>query len=100
MGRLTGIRLVCVALASASVPAVACAQTAPNQSAPSPKNPSDSDGDQTLSDRLSRDKGVIRPPDVEAPNGIEKTPPEQPGRTMPVIPPPGSPGGDPSVEPK
>lgn len=50
-----------------------------------------------LSDELARSNGVICPPSeldpdihVPAPGG---------GRT-PVIPPPGSPGGDPSVQPK
>ena len=54
---------------------------------------------ENLSDRLSRDKGVIRPPDVERPNGIEKLPPET-GSKMPVIPPPDGPAGNQNVEPK
>jgi hypothetical protein len=52
-----------------------------------------------LSDQLDRNKGVIEPPPtgdagihVEAPN-------PDPGTTK-VIPPPGTPGGDPTVEPK
>ena len=53
--------------------------------------------DRTLSDKLAQSKGVICPPphvdqDIKAP-----TP--QGGR-MPVIPPPGSPGGNPNVQPK
>lgn len=52
---------------------------------------------QDLSDKLARTDGVICPPanvdqDIQAP-----TPG---GGSMPVIPPPGSPGGDPSVRPK
>ena len=51
----------------------------------------------TLSDQLARSDGVICPPshvdsDIRAP-----TPP---GGAMQVIPPPGSPGGDQSIQPK
>jgi hypothetical protein len=51
---------------------------------------------QTLSDKLAQTNGVICPPDVD-PN--IKAPAPDTGK-MPVIPPPGSPGGDPSVQPK
>jgi hypothetical protein len=51
----------------------------------------------TLSDQLSRSNGVICPPAGIDP-GIS-APPTGRG-VMPVIPPPGSPGGDPSVVPK
>ncbi|MEA2875943.1 MAG: hypothetical protein QOF14_1139 [Hyphomicrobiales bacterium] len=51
----------------------------------------------TLSDQLAESKGVICPPaGVDA--GIQQRPPE--GGAMKVIPPPGSPGGNPSVQPK
>jgi hypothetical protein len=50
----------------------------------------------TLSDKLSQGGGVICPPDVDP--GIKAPAPET-GK-MPVIPPPGSPGGDPNVQPK
>jgi hypothetical protein len=50
-----------------------------------------------LSDRLARSDGVICPPDrVDS----EIRAPTPPGGAMPVIPPPGSPGGDQSVKPK
>lgn len=50
-----------------------------------------------LSDRLERDQGVIAPPSGIAPdNSIV---PSDPGRIR-VIPPPGSPQGDPAVQPK
>jgi hypothetical protein len=50
------------------------------------------------SDKLARTEGVICPapehdPDIRAPA-------PQNGSNMPVIPPPGSPGGDPAVRPK
>ena len=51
-----------------------------------------------LSDKLARSDGVICPPDRVDPE-IKQPAPES-GGTMSVIPPPGSPGGDPSVRPK
>ena len=50
-----------------------------------------------LSNRLARSDGVICPPPGVDPE--MKLPTPDTGRT-PVIPPPGSPGGDPSVRPK
>jgi hypothetical protein len=51
---------------------------------------------ESLSDKLARTDGVLCPPNVDP--GIKAPTPEV-GR-KPVIPPPGSPGGDPSVQPK
>jgi hypothetical protein len=51
-----------------------------------------------LSDRLSQHQGTITPPNVDP--GMKVTPPGRTGASMPVIPPPGSPGGNPSVVPK
>lgn len=53
--------------------------------------------DRSLSNKLARSEGVICPPQQVDPGMTKPTPP---GGTMPVIPPPGSPGGDPSVQPK
>jgi hypothetical protein len=50
----------------------------------------------SASDKLSRGEGVICPPNIDP--GI-KVPTPDAGK-MPVIPPPGSPGGDPNVRPK
>ncbi|HEY4405041.1 MAG TPA: hypothetical protein VGN55_10325, partial [Xanthobacteraceae bacterium] len=50
----------------------------------------------TLSDKLAQTDGVICPPNVDP--DIRAPTPQ--GGTMPVIPPPGSPGGDPTVRPK
>jgi hypothetical protein len=55
-----------------------------------------SDG-KTLSERLARSDGVICPPDHVDPEIKQTTPPAGP---MPVIPPPGTPGGDPTLRPK
>ena len=51
---------------------------------------------QSLSDKLDQSNGVICPPNVDP--GMKA--PTPPGGKMPVIAPPGSPGGDPSVQPK
>ena len=52
---------------------------------------------ENLSDKLARTEGVLCPPANVDPE-IHEQPPAG-GRT-PVIPPPGSPGGDPTVRPK
>ena len=53
--------------------------------------------DKSLSNKLARSDGVICPPSNVDPEIKATTPP---GGAMPVIPPPGSPGGDQSVQPK
>jgi hypothetical protein len=53
-------------------------------------------GSRSLSERLEQTDGVICPPDVDP---DIKAPTPDAGK-MPVIPPPGSPGGDPTVRPK
>jgi hypothetical protein len=50
-----------------------------------------------LSDKLARSKGVICPP-AAADREMQVTPPS--GGHLKVIPPPGTPGGDPDVQPK
>ena len=50
-----------------------------------------------LSDRLNETGGVIRPPQNTTPDMAIR--PADPGTTR-VIPPPGSPGGNPSVQPQ
>jgi hypothetical protein len=52
----------------------------------------------TPSNRLSRQGGVINPPNIDP--GMTVNPPKSGSTTTPVIPPPGSPGGNPSVVPK
>jgi len=53
---------------------------------------------QSLSQRLERSNGVIRPPEHVDPEMHQPPPPSS--DRMPVVPPPGSPGGDQSVKPK
>jgi hypothetical protein len=55
------------------------------------------ESERTLSDQLAQSKGVICPPAGVDPQ-MHQTPPE--GGAMKVIPPPGSPGGNPNVQPK
>jgi hypothetical protein len=55
-------------------------------------------GSPPLGDRLSRSKGVICAPKGVDPGMVNKPPPGN--APMPVIPPPGTPGGDPDVQPK
>jgi hypothetical protein len=52
-----------------------------------------------VSDKLDRTGGVIRPPADIAPELTVRPPVPNPGTTL-VTPPPGTPGGDQSVEPK
>jgi hypothetical protein len=72
----------------------ALAQTAPQTLVPAPAPPTkrpDTPGG-------AASQGVIRPPARVDP-GIRRKPPAVQG-VMPVIPPPGSPGGNPHVKPK
>jgi len=54
---------------------------------------------ETLSERLDRNSGVIHPPAGVDP-GIAVPAPDPDPHSTPVIPPPGTPGGNPSVQPK
>lgn len=54
---------------------------------------------ETLGERLDRSKGIIKAPLGVDPE-IRKPAPNPNPETMPVIPPPGTPGGNRSVEPK
>jgi hypothetical protein len=56
-------------------------------------------GEPTLSDKLARQQGMLEPPRGVDP-GMTVSPPAQTHETMSVIPPPGSPGGNPQVVPK
>jgi hypothetical protein len=69
----------------------------PGQGTGAPSQQTTGQSREPLSDRLAQSDGVICPP-VEVDRQMPKPPPEG-GRT-PVIPPPGSPGGDPTVRPK
>ena len=60
------------------------------------KSPPAATTGENVSDKLARTDGVLCPPNVDP--GIKAPTPEV-GK-MPIIPPPGSPGGDQSVQPK
>lgn len=109
---LTMSALLLPALAIAQAPPSSQTPVAPRTEQPSP-NCANSDTPTTigkggtldtqpdaagnLSDKLARSGGVICPPEHVDPEIKQPTPP---GGAMPVIPPPGSPGGDPKVQPK
>jgi len=85
----------------------AFAQNAPDQQNPrtqtAPQDPRSTQSDrpgETLSERLDRTDGVIRPPATVSPDMPQARPPAPDPRTTPVIPPPGTPGGSPQIEPK
>jgi hypothetical protein len=103
-GLLAGVALPLAAFAQNPQPAAPHETTPPvaPPSAPSPPPeqiaPADRAlGDTHLSDRLSRQQGTLQPPSVDP--GIQAPTPRSQG-TMPVIPPPGTPGGNQKVVPK
>ncbi len=64
-----------------------------------PSDPSATGSTGTLSDKLEKSDGVIKPPTTATPDMTVPAPVPNPG-TTPVIPAPGSPGGNQSVDPK
>ncbi len=57
------------------------------------------DSEESLSEQLDENEGVITPPPVGDAE-IHVPAPDPTPNTTPVIPPPGTPGGDPTVVPK
>jgi hypothetical protein len=76
---------------------VMAGSTALAQTPAQPRNTSGCTPQERSAQNFSQSNGVICPPDVADPGGV-KTPPA--AGSMPVIPPPGSPGGNPNVQPK
>ena len=68
----------------------------PDTTAPHPPATTGRNTSENLSDKLARTDGVICPENVDP---HIKAPTPETGK-MPVIPPPGTPGGDPTVRPK
>jgi len=84
-------------LLSLALAGTAVAQTSQNGAPkPDPKNCASKGSPGDLSNNLSQSGGVICPPDAD--QGM-KAPTPSTGK-MPVIPPPGSSGGNPNVQPK
>lgn len=77
--------------------------TTPHAGSAAPQKANDAadakSADVPLSKKLDENKGVLKPPQGVDP-GIHQPPPAQTGDKMPVIVPPGEPGGDQSVQPK
>lgn len=89
------LRRACAVTAlSLALTGTAIAQTQQNGDPKSCANSGQGSGD--LSNKLSQSNGVICPPNVDP--GM-KAPTPNTGK-MPVIPPPGSPGGNQNVQPK
>jgi hypothetical protein len=89
--------LLATAFAAATWPQVGSADRARQPKAETEgRGPSASE---SLSERLDRSGGVIRPPQTIDP-GIHAPAPEPNPGTTPVIPPPGTPGGDQGIQPK
>uniref|UniRef100_Q07SU2 Uncharacterized protein n=1 Tax=Rhodopseudomonas palustris (strain BisA53) TaxID=316055 RepID=Q07SU2_RHOP5 len=87
---------------TAAVPAPSATQCAPSRIAPeqgtiTSPNATTGQAREPLGDRLARSDGVICPP---AGIDTEMRIPAPDVGTMPVIPPPGSPGGTPNAQPK
>jgi hypothetical protein len=81
-------------------PTVRCTPVVPPNAAQTQGAPSQQTTGQSrepLSDRLAQSDGIMCPPSNIDPQ-MQKDPPNE-GRT-PVLPPPGSPGGDPTLRPK
>jgi hypothetical protein len=88
--------------APTATPAPASASNcAPTQSTPqgniAPQGTTTGQSNEPLGDKLARSDGVLCPPAGVDPQMRAPTP--ETGN-MPVIPPPGSPGGDPTIRPK
>ena len=74
-----------------------CAPASPNGSTVAPEGSTVGRSNEPLGDKLARSNGVLCPPSNIDP---EMRAPAPDAGTTPVIPPPGSPGGNPNVQPK
>ncbi|HWZ41013.1 MAG TPA: hypothetical protein VNY08_22195 [Bradyrhizobium sp.] len=80
-----------------ALPPTNCAPMPPNGTGTKTDGSTVGESREPLGDRLARSDGTLCPPSNVDPE-IRAPTPE--GGKMPVIPPPGSPGGDPSLRPK
>ncbi len=71
-----------------------------NDGATTATPPATPDDGKSLSQKLDENNGVLVPPEAHIDEGIKVPVPDPNPGTMRVIPPPGSPGGDPSIKPK
>jgi hypothetical protein len=86
-----------IAFAQSQAPALAPLQMPECRRGALPAMPGETTGSIDLADRLARSKGIICPPSGVDP-GIAAPPVG--GGVTPVIPPPGTPGGDPNIIPR
>jgi hypothetical protein len=89
-------RIWLLAMAFSGFATVAVA--AEDEGAKQPRTPAEPPLSGSSSSELSRSGGVITPPAGIDPQ-MKQTPPPS-GDKMPVVPPPGTPGGNPLVKPK
>jgi hypothetical protein len=83
---------------AATLAALGASAIAAERPAAQSRQPAEPPAGGSTSSELSRSGGVIKPPADVDPQ-MKQTPPAS-GDKMPVIPPPGTPGGNPSVKPK
>jgi hypothetical protein len=96
--------LACVMLTEASQGAEpeapqAAPEAAQPPASPNATSPNDKSTDKPLGKKLDETEGVIKPPKGVDPE-MHIKPPASTGDKMPIIVPPGEPGGDQSVQPK
>lgn len=72
-------------------------ETLPQEGTLAPRSNTTGQANEALTDKLAKSDGVLCPPPGVDPEMHAPTPQ---GGPMPVIPPPGSPGGDQSIRPK
>ena len=87
-----------VALAQGAAVNCTPTQTNPREGTLTPNGTTTGQNPEPLSDKLAKSDGVLCPP-----GGVDSemhVPTPNSGTTTPVLPPPGSPGGDQSVRPK
>lgn len=106
MGRLRLLTILAIAAAWLSTAPVQAREAAPVAArdpgaAVEPGNGGNAaaGASEPLSDKLDRSDGVVRPPRGVDP-GLTHHPAGSGSSSMPVIPPPGTPGGEPDVNPK
>jgi hypothetical protein len=90
--------LVAAAVLGFGAMAVAAEEPSARPGAGQPTTPAVPPASGSSSSDLNRSGGVITPPAGIDPE-IKQSPPAT-GSTMPIIPPPGTPGGNPAVKPK
>jgi len=92
---------IAICMASLTIPGLSHAQSAPPPAQPTPPTtPSSPPEIVAPKDTMTGEAhgGVVHPPNVDP--GINIKPPADAPQSMPIVPPPGSPGGNPNVVPK